>query len=165
MRPVGVAAAVAGGVPSAWAGLGPSLRVLDLSTNKLGGSLAAAPLAALKHLRVLDLHCNGFAGPLPPALFAPAALATLSLYLNRLDGPIPPAVGGAVALTSLDLHGCASDLSPFSLSFFPPSNGGTEELPCPAIRSVGSTNPLSLSPCRFQQPAHWGIPARAGEPH
>ncbi len=51
----------------------------------------------------LDLHRNGLAGPLPPALGALTRLVSLDLGRNGLTGPIPGALGSLVDLELLIL--------------------------------------------------------------
>ena len=51
----------------------------------------------------LNLHRNGLAGPLPPALGALTRLQSLDLGRNGLNGPIPAAVGSLVDLELLIL--------------------------------------------------------------
>eukprot|EP00899_Mesostigma_viride_P007704 jgi/Mesvir1/16935/Mv15794-RA.1 len=72
----------------------PNLRILDLSSNALTGSL---PAESTSTLEVLDVSGNGFSGPVPPE-YGLAQLTTLKLSNNLLSGPLPTREGIEVSL-------------------------------------------------------------------
>ena len=77
----------------------------------------------------LDLHRNGLAGPLPPALGTLTRLESLDLGRNGLTGPIPAALGSLVDLEQLILS--RNDLT----GSVPPGLGGLVNL---EVISLGS---------------------------
>ncbi|XP_052622381.1 receptor-like protein EIX1 [Lactuca sativa] len=76
-----------------------NLRVLDLSYNRLVGSIPES-LSRLRFLEVLDLSQNHLTGPVPEF---PGNLTKLDLSSNQLTGSIPKSLGKLVALTDLNL--------------------------------------------------------------
>ncbi|XP_047059730.1 probably inactive leucine-rich repeat receptor-like protein kinase At3g28040 [Lolium rigidum] len=102
------------------------LRTLDLSSNRLSGSIAAgiSALHNLKtldlsgnrfsgnfpedigmcpHLSVLDVSNNAFDGELPASIARLTSLVRLSASSNRLSGEVPSWLGDLAALQRLDL--------------------------------------------------------------
>ena len=75
---------------------------LDLHRNGLAGSLPPA-LGALTRLESLDLGRNGLSGPIPAALGSLVDLELLILSRNDFTGPVPPALGGLVNLELVSL--------------------------------------------------------------
>ncbi|KAL7587330.1 hypothetical protein Lser_V15G37585 [Lactuca serriola] len=76
-----------------------NLRVLDLSYNKLAGSIPES-VSRLRFLEVLDLSQNHLTGPVPEF---PGNLTKLDLSSNQLTGSIPTSLGKLAALTDLNL--------------------------------------------------------------
>ena len=75
---------------------------IDMHENGITGVLPPE-LAALTHLRVLQLDFNGLEGPIPPGLGGLTRLRTLGLSENRLSGPIPPELANLSNLVHLRL--------------------------------------------------------------
>ncbi|KAF3330867.1 Leucine-rich repeat receptor-like protein kinase PXC1 [Carex littledalei] len=72
------------------------LRVLDLHSNRLNGTLSA--ISSLQNLKLLYLSRNDFTGEIPPAIGQLTRLLRIDLSNNNLRGPIP---GVAVANLTL----------------------------------------------------------------
>ena len=104
------------------------LASLDLSGNKLTGTMPSASLSSLTNLVQLNLKGNKLSGPIPPSisglssllslslgenafsglssnLFQLSQLNTLSMQNNSFGGEIPVGISGMSSLTSLDLSG------------------------------------------------------------
>lgn len=75
---------------------------LDLHRNGLAGRLPPA-LGALARLEFLDLGRNGLSGPIPGALGSLVGLEALILSRNDLRGPVPPALGRLANLQVISL--------------------------------------------------------------
>ncbi len=75
---------------------------LDLHRNGLAGPLPPA-LGTLTRLESLDLGRNGLSGPIPAALGSLVSLEELILSRNDFTGPVPPALGGLVDLELISL--------------------------------------------------------------
>ena len=75
---------------------------LNLHRNGLAGPLPPA-LGALTRLESLDLGRNGLSGPVPAALGSLASLEELILSRNDFTGPVPPALGGLASLELISL--------------------------------------------------------------
>ncbi len=75
---------------------------LDLHRNGLAGPLPPA-LGTLTRLESLDLGRNGLSGPIPAALGSLVGLELLILSRNDFTGPVPPALGGLVNLELISL--------------------------------------------------------------
>ena len=75
---------------------------LDLHRNGLAGPLPPA-LGRLTRLESLDLGRNGLRGPIPGALGSLVELELLILSRNDFTGPVPPALGGLVNLELISL--------------------------------------------------------------
>ncbi|CAI5974149.1 unnamed protein product [Closterium sp. NIES-65] len=87
-------------------GLGQSFSLeflshLDLSSNKLTGSISNALVTGLKALSHLDLSENLLSGSLPHSLAAIAPLTHLDLSRNKLKGSLPAFCQGKQSLASL----------------------------------------------------------------
>ncbi|KAF5739651.1 putative BRASSINOSTEROID INSENSITIVE 1-associated receptor kinase 1 precursor [Tripterygium wilfordii] len=67
-----------------------SLQKLDLSSNKLSGSIPPQICTWMPYLVTLDLSSNDLSGPIPSDLVKCIYLNTLILSDNRLTGTIPP---------------------------------------------------------------------------
>ena len=80
-----------------------ALRVLDLSNNRLSGTLAPS-LAELGALRILSIATNALTGSVPGGIKRLTALTELDLSGNALSGDFPEeAVAALTRLTALDL--------------------------------------------------------------
>ncbi|EOY03291.1 Leucine-rich repeat protein kinase family protein [Theobroma cacao] len=66
-----------------------SLQTLDLSANKLSGTIPPQICTWLPYLVTLDLSSNDLSGSIPPELSKCAYLNYLTLSNNRLSGSIP----------------------------------------------------------------------------
>ena len=75
---------------------------LNLHRNGLAGRLPPA-LGALTRLESLDLGRNGLSGSIPAALGRLASLRVLILSRNDFTGPVPPALAGLVDLELISL--------------------------------------------------------------
>ena len=75
---------------------------LDLHRNGLAGPLPPA-LGSLTRLQSLDLGRNGLSGPIPAPLGSLTGLRELILSRNDFTGPVPPALGGLVNLDLISL--------------------------------------------------------------
>ena len=75
---------------------------LDLHRNGLAGRLPPA-LGRLTRLESLDLGRNGLTGSIPAALGSLARLELLILSRNDFTGPVPPALGGLADLEVISL--------------------------------------------------------------
>ncbi|KAK8497462.1 hypothetical protein V6N11_076290 [Hibiscus sabdariffa] len=71
-----------------------SLQSLDLSANKLSGSIPPQICSWLPYLVTLDLSNNDLSGSIPPELSNCAYLNNLILSNNRLSGSIPYQLSG-----------------------------------------------------------------------
>ncbi|PWA49025.1 leucine-rich repeat protein [Artemisia annua] len=94
---------ISGPLPT-WLQKMPVIRVLDLSHNKLVGSLTNLPLAdRFKQFRhdnggLLLVQNNRFIGSIPKSLCTRTDLKVLDLSENRLTGKIPKCLGNLVSL-------------------------------------------------------------------
>eukprot|EP00980_Cylindrotheca_fusiformis_P028561 scaffold22611_cov153-Cylindrotheca_fusiformis.AAC.1 len=82
----------------------PQLINLDFSSNTLSGVLPE-DVFSLANLEILDLHGNGFIGPIPDAAISSSSsmLEFVALYENALTGTIPPSLSNLRKLRHLDL--------------------------------------------------------------
>ena len=102
-----------GSFPAALASLA-TLRVLDVSRNALTGSLPADDqLASLRWLTKLDVSRNDMEGPIPDSLgkLARGNLRFLDLSANRFNGALPNDLFANNLLTHLDVSGNDLDWS------------------------------------------------------
>ena len=81
---------LSGGVPAAWSAPGalPALKTLDLSLNRLTGSLPLGWLNTLHHINYVELTGNRLTGPLPTE-WASTTLSSLLLDENAFTGTLP----------------------------------------------------------------------------
>ncbi|KAK1263886.1 putative leucine-rich repeat receptor-like protein kinase [Acorus gramineus] len=79
------------------------LRLLDLRSNRLNGSLLPI-LSSCRHLKLLYLSDNDFSGPIPDEIGALSRLARLDLSNNDLRGPIPRSLSKLPRLLTLRLQ-------------------------------------------------------------
>lgn len=107
--------ALPGAIPD-WLGQRlPALRVLDLRSCSVVGSIPAS-LGNLQNLTFLYLSRNGITGAVPETLGQLSLLSVLDLSRNSLTGTIPSALSGLRALADLDLSfNFLSDAIPPSL--------------------------------------------------
>ena len=89
-------------------GLLEGLQVLDLSRNKLMGTIPAS-LQNCTYLKALVLDNNNLSGAVPSSLGSLKQLQSLHLSNNRLFGVIPPSLQNCSSLETLDLGNNALD--------------------------------------------------------
>jgi hypothetical protein len=97
-----------------------NLRVLKVSQNRLGGTLATsmgACLGELSALEELDLSQNQFTGDIPPQLANVRRLRVLNLSGNRLTGSLPR--NFATAVVQQQLTGSAKTPSAAGVAALP----------------------------------------------
>ncbi|MCD9642425.1 hypothetical protein HAX54_029251 [Datura stramonium] len=80
-----------------------SLTGLDLSGNKLYGTIPSDISAILEHVTVLDLSNNTFSGEIPPDIANCAYLNILKLDNNDLQGEIPSRIGYLLRLKTFSV--------------------------------------------------------------
>ena len=80
-----------------------ALEVIDLSSNKLSGSLPPI-LGTSSKLSTVDLSLNGLSGPIPGSLVNFPSLTRLNLSGNQLTGPLPLQGSGASELLLMPPH-------------------------------------------------------------
>jgi Leucine-rich repeat (LRR) protein len=76
-----------------------NLRILDMNSNDLGGSLPAH----FYNFEILDLHNNSISGEMPQILVDDSPMNFLSLFNNDISGAIPDSISSLTGLTHLDL--------------------------------------------------------------
>jgi Leucine-rich repeat (LRR) protein len=87
---------------AAVAASGSNLTTLDVSFNRLEGSLPAS-LGNLQRLSVLAANNNALSGTIPSEFWSAPALSVVMLHSNRLEGSISPAIGQARFIRVLTL--------------------------------------------------------------
>ncbi|EFJ06064.1 hypothetical protein SELMODRAFT_431040 [Selaginella moellendorffii] len=121
-----------------------SLRVLDVSKNRLVGSLPAE-LGLLQSLQALDVS-----GPVPPQLGALRRLEILVLDNNRLSGSLPPSLANCsklqeIWLTSNGVEGeIPQEVGFMELGVFFVERNRLEGLIPPAFANCSSVELLAL---------------------
>ncbi|KAE9610867.1 putative leucine-rich repeat domain, L domain-containing protein [Lupinus albus] len=80
-----------------------NLQVLDLSENKISGTIPSCLIALSETLGVLDLKMNQLTGPIPDMFPVSCALKTIDLNGNALDGSIPKSLANCTTLQVLNL--------------------------------------------------------------
>lgn len=93
-----------GSIPPGSSALFDSLRVLDLSSNKLMGNIPAE-MGLFSNLRYLNLSWNSFWSRLPPELGYFQNLTVLDLRNSALFGSIPGDLCDSTSLSILQLDG------------------------------------------------------------
>ncbi|MBA0548881.1 hypothetical protein Golob_019948 [Gossypium lobatum] len=81
-----------------------NLTFLDLSVNRLSGSIPESLYTNLSHLKYLSLCGNSFEGPLSSNISKLSKLIVLQLETNRFNGSIPNSVGTMSHLETIELH-------------------------------------------------------------
>lgn len=76
-----------------------NLRILDMSSNKLGGFLPAQFFS----VEILDLHNNSISAQFPEVNVDDSPLTFLSIFSNDLTGVIPDSIAKLTGLTHLDV--------------------------------------------------------------
>eukprot|EP01062_Namystynia_karyoxenos_P069850 TRINITY_DN65289_c0_g1_i1.p1 TRINITY_DN65289_c0_g1~~TRINITY_DN65289_c0_g1_i1.p1 ORF type:complete len:421 (+),score=114.12 TRINITY_DN65289_c0_g1_i1:95-1264(+) len=76
----------------------PHLAEIDLSNNRISGTLPADLFAGLPKLRWLRLHQNALSGPVPPTVSQPQQFSVLSVADNPDMDPLLPDALGEVPL-------------------------------------------------------------------
>jgi hypothetical protein len=92
-----------GTLPSDIGGLLAGMTIVDLSDNKLFGTLPHS-LGDAGTLSGLGLHINCFSGTIPSTLGQLTDLTALSLKRNSFSGTLPVELGSLSKLTGLALH-------------------------------------------------------------
>ncbi|XP_019462462.1 PREDICTED: receptor-like protein 12 [Lupinus angustifolius] len=80
-----------------------NLQVLDLSENKISGTIPSCLIGLSETLGVLDLKMNQLTGPIPDMFPVSCALKTIDLNGNTLDGSIPKSLANCTTLEVLNL--------------------------------------------------------------
>ncbi|TXG56071.1 hypothetical protein EZV62_017384 [Acer yangbiense] len=80
-----------------------TLKVLDMSSNRLGGILPDS-LGHFKYLENLQLSQNSLLSPLPLSIRNLSLLAALDLSSNLITGPISETIGQLTELNGLQLY-------------------------------------------------------------
>ncbi|KAG6401013.1 hypothetical protein SASPL_137858 [Salvia splendens] len=93
---------LSGEIPNWFGAKMSNLRVLDLSSSSISGSIPLS-LGSLSNLTVLNLSHNSITGSMPIALEKLHSLSVLDLSQNSLTGQIPDEISSLRNLTSLDL--------------------------------------------------------------
>ncbi|KAJ8898949.1 hypothetical protein K2173_008449 [Erythroxylum novogranatense] len=91
-----------GGVPESMCSA-ISLQVLDLSNNKLNGTIPRCIIQMRETLGVLNLRRNSLTGSIPDELRGSCELRTLDLSWNQLEGKVPKLLDNCTTLEVLDL--------------------------------------------------------------
>ncbi|KAL7590825.1 hypothetical protein Lser_V15G32272 [Lactuca serriola] len=92
--------AFSGGLPSSVGNLS-GLTSLDLSNNKLTGTINQVNFSNLGSLQKLDLKNNSFSGSIPGSLGNLSLLIELDLGLNEFNGSMPSSLGNCKRLIKL----------------------------------------------------------------
>lgn len=90
-----------GSIPESLFSLG--LGQVDLSRNKLSGSIPSASSKLFESLEMMDLSANQLTGNIPEEMGLFSKLRYLNLSYNNLKSRIPPELGYSQNLTVLDL--------------------------------------------------------------
>ncbi|XP_021901644.1 leucine-rich repeat receptor-like serine/threonine-protein kinase BAM3 [Carica papaya] len=91
-----------GQIPSQTTKEPSTLAQLNLSNNRLSGSLPAS-IGNLSSLQTLLLTANSFTGEIPSEIGQLKSLNKLDMSMNNFSGRIPPEMGNCLQLTYLDL--------------------------------------------------------------
>ena len=97
-----------------------SLEVLDISHNKLGGTVPQCSGNFSKSILVMDLQINNFHGAIPDTFVKDNLLTTLVFNGNQLEGLLPKSLVNCTNLEVLDLgNNKINDFFPFWLAALP----------------------------------------------
>ena len=66
-----------------------NIQVLDISFNKISGTISPCLMTMTRTLEALNLRKNNLSGPIPDMFPPSCALRTLNFHENLLHGPIP----------------------------------------------------------------------------
>ncbi|RZC49536.1 hypothetical protein C5167_017975 [Papaver somniferum] len=100
-----------------------SLKVLDLSDNKISGTISSQICHWLPYLTNLDLSGNELSGSIPPSLGNCTYLLKLKLSNNRFSGQIPYELSQLMRLTDFTVsNNQLSGQIPTFLSIFNPDS-------------------------------------------
>jgi len=93
--------------PQVCAGLGGTIREIDLGSNALVGQFSEVISPLAEHcgvgLRLLGLQDNQLHGPVTPSISGLLKLETLWLWGNGLSGELPSTIGQLTSLRMLQL--------------------------------------------------------------
>ncbi|XP_059666497.1 LRR receptor-like serine/threonine-protein kinase GHR1 [Cornus florida] len=107
----------------------PSLRVLDLSHNRLNGYFPGE-FGSLTGLQMLSLAGNNFSGSLPTSMTEISSLSSLDISQNHFTGPLPNNLSNSLESFNAsfnDLSGVVPEnLRKFPQSSFYPGNSGLQ---------------------------------------
>uniref|UniRef100_A0A2N9EGF4 Uncharacterized protein n=1 Tax=Fagus sylvatica TaxID=28930 RepID=A0A2N9EGF4_FAGSY len=108
-----------GGIPSMICNAS-SLRILDISRNRLGGTVPQCLGNFSNDLVVMDLRMNNFHGTIPDTFVKDNQLTTLVFNGNQLEGQLPKSLVNCTKLEVLDLgNNKISDFFPSWLEALP----------------------------------------------
>ncbi|KAJ3364257.1 hypothetical protein GGF32_002228 [Allomyces javanicus] len=80
------------------------LKEVDLSNNKISGTLSQDFFLGLKSIELLNIANNQFSGTIPDVLDKPFYLERLDFSHNSFTGPIPPTMCKMLNAWSFSLH-------------------------------------------------------------
>ena len=127
-----------------------SLTSLDLSNNKLNGSIPSNISKVIGFVVILDLSSNLLSGEIPVNLANCSYLNDLNLDNNRLRGQIPPEIGllGRLKTFSVANNQLTGPVSNFINGTFPvvsyANNPGLCGNPLPVCRGPAKKTPIGL---------------------
>ncbi|PNX98294.1 receptor-like protein kinase [Trifolium pratense] len=112
-----------------------SLQVLDISMNRISGTIPSCLMSMTQTLVVLNLRMNNLIGTIPDVFPPSCALRTLDLQKNNLDGQIPKSLVKCSALEVLDLA----------------NNNIVDRFPC-LLKKISTLRVLVLRKNKFYDP-------------
>ena len=93
---------LSGTIPHTIGKLHKTLQILDMSINKISGTLPPA-LGVVREMRELNLYFNRLVGPIPAEMGLMRKMRFLHLGVNHLSGTIPVQLANMARLEQLDL--------------------------------------------------------------
>ena len=126
----------------------PHLKELDLSFGRLSGAIPAWVPSMGNHLQQFKVQQNRLSGSVPPGFGSMAALKVLWLHDNALAGPLPADLGAARALLSVDVRNNAAlcGAPPPGLHVVPPPDGQWRGFCAKAFTEDNTSCSVLLSP-------------------
>ena len=107
---------ITGSIPQIFCTMLHTSNFLSLASNKLGGQIPACICEETEHLEALDLSGNKLCGELPSGFSKCSSLKVLNVADNNLDGKIPMDLGKLNKLQVLHInHNCLSGNVPSTL--------------------------------------------------